>query len=104
MNESELDARLSVLLAPPDEFPDEIFTARVRRAILAEAHLAAARRAGWRRFGADLAGTAAVVAAFLLMSRLGGGGDGSLGLGAPLAAFVMLGFWTLAGLRPAAQR
>jgi hypothetical protein len=101
MNDNEIDARLSALLAPPEEFPDEVFTARVRRAILAEDRLEAARRASWRRFGGELAGTAAIVLAFLLLARISGGG--ATGLGPGLAAFVMIGFWTVAGLRPTPQ-
>ena len=99
MNEAETDARLRALLAPPDEFPDEIFTARVSRAILAEASLAAARRRAWRRFAAESAGSVAVLAAFLLLGRSVPPAD-MISLGPALAGLMLIGVWMLTALRP----
>jgi len=99
VNEAETDARLCALLALPDEFPDEIFTARVARAIHAEARLAAARRASWRRFAVDCAGTGAALAVFLLLGRAAPPSD-VLTWGPALAGLAMLGFWVLAAMRP----
>lgn len=99
MNEAEIDARLASLLAPPEEFPDEIFTARVRRQLLVEAQLVEARRRAMRRFAVELAGTAAVVAAFMLLGRLGPASD-VVGFGPALAGLALIGFWTVVGLRP----
>jgi len=103
MNETEIDSRLRALLAPPEEFPDEQFTARVRRGALAEDALRGARRRAWRRFGIELAGTAAVVIAFFALGRgdVAAAGEG-LSLGPAVAGFALLAFWTLAALRPGA--
>jgi hypothetical protein len=100
---NDIDARLAALLAPPDEHPDEYFAARVRRTILAEQSLEAARRSAWRRFAAELAGTAAIVLVFLLLGS-GGDGEGMLSFGPALAGVAALGLWTLVGLRPAGAR
>jgi hypothetical protein len=104
MNDNRTEARLRALLAPPDEFPDAHFTARVRRAILAEEAMRAARRRAWRRFAVELFGTAAIVLAFFVMGRgdAGAGGEG-FNLGPAVAGFTLLGFWTFAALRPGAR-
>ena len=99
MNEADTDARLRALLALPDEFPDEIFTARVARAIHAEARLAAARRMVWRRFAVDCAGTAAALAVFLLLGRAAPPSE-VITWGPALAGLAMLGFWMLIAIRP----
>ena len=105
MSEAEIDARLHALLAPPDEFPDALFTARVRRAILADEALRGARRQGWRRFATEVAGSLAVVLAFYLL----GGSEaapesGIVGFGPALAGLVLVAMWTLIALRPAPGR
>jgi hypothetical protein len=99
MNEDEIDSRLRALLAPPDEWPDEIFTRRVVGAIDAEARLAAARRRTWRRFAVDAAGSAAAVGAFLYLGGLEAP-TGVIQFGPALAGFVLLGLWVLTALRP----
>jgi hypothetical protein len=98
---NETDAKLQALLAPPDEFPDEIFTARVRRQVLAEAQLYEIRRRSLRRFAVELAGTAAAVAVFVLLGRTGAASD-TVGFGPALAGLALIAFWTVVGLRPAA--
>ena len=105
MNEAEIDARLGALLAPPDEFPDAVFAARVRRAILADEALRSARRRGWRRFAAELAGSLAVVLAFYLLRGSDSAAQGgTIGLGPALAGLVLVAMWTLVALRPAPGR
>ena len=101
MNDAEIDARLHALLAPPDEFPDDSFAGRVRWRILAEAQLEQARRRALRRFAMELAGTAAAVAVFLLLGRTEPASS-VVGFGPALAGLVLIGFWTVIGLRPAA--
>jgi len=103
MNDTAAEARLRDLLAPPDEFPDDHFIARVRRAILADEALRAARRRAWRRFAVELAGTAAVGVAFVVMGSGDAGAAGeSFNLGPAVAGFALLGLWTFAALRPGA--
>ena len=106
MNEAETDARLHALLAPPEEFADSIFTARVKRAILADEALRAARLRGWRRFGAELAGSLAVVLAFYVLGGADGAvtESGTIGFGPALAGLVLVAMWTLVALRPAPGR
>ena len=99
MNEAETDARLRALLAPPDEFPDELFAARVARTIHAEAHLVTARRATWRRFAVDCAGTGATLAVFLLLGLAAPPSD-VIGWSPALAGVAMIGFWVLTAMRP----
>ena len=65
------DARLAALFAEPARAPDEAFVARVERALAMERRFAAARRATWKRFLVEAAASAAVVAAFQLLWRLG---------------------------------
>ncbi len=98
----DLDARLAALLGPPDEFPDAIFTARMRRAVLAEEQFRAARRGSWRRFAVELAGSLAVIAAFLLLGLAQGPGDEVITFEPAMAALALVGFWTFVALRPAA--
>ncbi len=97
----DLDARLHALLSPPDEFPDEIFISRMRRAVLADEQLRAARRRSWRRFAVELAGSAAILAAFLLLGLAQGPGDDVIAFEPALAGLLMVGFWTFVALRPA---
>ncbi len=98
-----LDARLAHLLAPPDEFPDEIFTARTRRAVLAEEQLRAARRRSWSRFTVELLGSLAVLTAFLLLGLAQPPGDDVITFEPAMAALLLVGFWTFVALRPAGE-
>jgi hypothetical protein len=98
----DLEARLADLLAPPDEFPDEIFIARTRRAVLADDRLSAARRRSWQRFAVELAGSLAVLAAFLLIAGGQPPGDDLITFEPATAALMLVGFWTFVALRPAA--
>ncbi|HEX8443999.1 MAG TPA: hypothetical protein VF631_10185 [Allosphingosinicella sp.] len=95
----DLEARLSALLAPPDEFPDEIFTARMRRAVLAEERLRAARRGSWRRFAVELAGSLAVLAAYLLIASGQPPGDDLITFEPATAGLLLVGFWTFVAMR-----
>ena len=104
MNEDEIDSRLRALLAPPDEWPDEIFTRRVVGAIDAETRMAAARRRAWGRFAVESLASGAVIAAFYLLWRLA---PADLPLSefpvAPAAAAILvLLLWFGVELRPAA--
>ena len=94
-----LDEALRAMLAPPDEFPDAIFTARVRNVMLAEQRMNAARKASWRLFAIELFASGAVVIAFVLLARITPAA-GSLEPG--LIGFLLLALWVTAALRPAA--
>lgn len=105
MTEDEgIDARLTALLATPEAAPDEVFVAKVERAVLAEKRWAAARRRAWRRFAAECVASGAVIAAFYLLWRLA---PADLPLGefpvAPAAAAILVLFlWFGVELRPSA--
>lgn len=104
MNDGNTDERLSALFAAPEPAPDEAFIGRVERAVLAEQRMATARRALWRRFAVEAAGSIAVAAAFLLLGRLGpfeaGVGGGPFGPG--VAAGLVLLLWLAVEMRPVA--
>ena len=99
------DERIAALFASADRAPDEAFVVRIERAVRAEQRLAAARRTAWRRFAVECTASAAIVAAFDLLWRLG---SAELPLAqlpvAPgaAAAMLVLGLWFTVELRPAA--
>ena len=101
------DDRIAALFALPERAPDEAFVARIERAVLAEQRVAAARRTAWRRFAAECAASAAIVAVFDLLWRLR---PAELPLAqlpaapAAAAALLVLGLWFAIELRPAAGR
>ena len=99
----DLNAQLSALLAPPDEFPDEVFTARMRRAVLAEEKLRAATRRSWARFAAELAGSLAVLAAFLLLGRARPPSHDLITFEPALAALLLVCIWTFIAMRSPAK-
>lgn len=99
--DERIDIALSNLFAAPDAAPDDAFATRVARAIVAEQRIAAVRRASWRRFSLEVAASAAVAAAFVLLGRLA---PFSLDPGQPamtpaIAAALVLGLWFAVELR-----
>ena len=103
---TELDAKLEALFATPQAAPDEGFVARVDRAVMAEEKMIAAQAAMWRRFAVELAGSAAVVAAFYLLWKIApAGADADLVTTAPaIAAGMVLLLWLGVQLKPAPAR
>ena len=99
------DERIAALFASPERRPDEAFVARIERAVRAERRAAVARRMAWRRFAIECSASAAIVAAFGLLWRLGAA---ELPLAqfpvapAAAAAMLVLGLWFAVELRPAA--
>jgi len=97
-----IDERLAALFATAQALPDEAFVGRVERAVLAEQRMAAVRKALWRRFGIEAAGSIAVAAAFVLLGRLG---PFTLELGEgpfspAVAAGLALVLWLAVEMRP----
>jgi hypothetical protein len=102
-DEDRIDAGLSALLAEPEGAPDQAFVARIRRAVLAEQKMAAARRAVWRRFAVETLGSVAAVGAFYLLWRMAPADIevSSLTLAPFMAASFVLFLWLGLGLKPA---
>ena len=101
------DMALAAFLAAEDRAPDEAFVLRVSRQVEAEERLRAARRSAWRKFGMELAATGAVIAAFVLLSRLGAPGPKGAEIvpfSPAVIALILLGLWAVAALRPEATR
>jgi hypothetical protein len=98
------DRILRDFLGPPDREVDHVFAEQVRRTVLAEERVKAARRASWTKFGREtLASATLVVLAFLLTSH-----DALEPLAAsvlsPMTLVLLLfGIWTAATLRPASD-
>ena len=101
----DTDLRLEALLKTPPREADESFVGDVRRAVLVEARLAAARRAAWTRFAMEMAAAAAALAAFWLLARLGpADSDRFVPLFSPAAAgLTLLGLWVLVSTRPSGK-
>ena len=99
----DLDAQLSSLLALPDEFPDEVFNARMRRAVLADERLRASARLSWRRFAVELAGSVAVLAAFLLLGRAQPPSGDLITFESAMAAMLLVCIWTFVAMRSPAR-
>ena len=104
-DDQELDARLGALLRGPDAPPDAAFVRRIERLVAVEQRIEKARRAAWRRFAAEAAASGAVLAAFLLLGRLGAdsGADAAGFLSPATAAVLLIGLWFAVELRPAAS-
>lgn len=104
--DSLIDDQLAALFATAGAAPDESFVGRVERAVLAEQRMTAARKALWRRFGIEAAGSIAVVTAFVLLGRLGpfavelGQGPFSPAVAAGLALIL----WLAVEMRPVPRR
>ncbi|MEA3001135.1 MAG: hypothetical protein QOK17_2968 [Sphingomonadales bacterium] len=97
------DRLLRSLLATPDRAPDEAFVLRLQRLATAEQRLRAARQAAWTRFAAEMLATAALIVAFLLLSRLGPLADSGsiIPLFSPAAAgLLLLALWVGVSVRP----
>lgn len=102
---TDLDAKLQALFASLPTPPDESFVARVDRAVMAEEKMIAAQAAMWRRFGIELVGAAAVVAAFYLLWKIAPTGmETDLTTTAPaMAASMVLLLWLGVQLKPATR-
>ncbi|WP_422059024.1 hypothetical protein [Sphingopyxis sp.] len=83
-DESEIDAMLADVLAPPARAGDRQFVTRIDQAIDAEAALARAERRFWRSFAVEALAIGALLAALWLLS--------SSVLLAPLAGPAQWGF------------
>ena len=104
-NELVGEDRIGALLRGPEEAPDEQFVQLVERRVAAEQRFEGARRAMWRRFAVEAAGSAAMLAAFILLYRLAPhGAEGAASLLNPtVAAALLIGIWFAVELRPAAR-
>jgi hypothetical protein len=97
------DRLLRSLLAAPERAPDEAFALRLQRLVMAEQRLRAARRVAWTRFAVEMLATAALIVAFLLLSRLGPLADSGalIPLFSPAAAgLLLLVLWVGVSVRP----
>ena len=103
---TDLDAKLEALFATPPTPPDEQFAQRVDRAVLAEQKMIAAQAAMWRRFAVELAGAAAVIAAFYLLWKIAPAGMDidARSNGSALAASMVLLLWLGVQLKPTPAR
>lgn len=105
MDDSDLpvERRLGALLRGGERGPDEIFVARVQRRIEAELRLEAERKASWRRFASEAAGSLAVAVAFILVGRMAppAGSVDLLTFGPAMAAGLLIVFWLAIGMPPA---
>ncbi|MDB5691934.1 MAG: hypothetical protein JWO81_997 [Alphaproteobacteria bacterium] len=99
---ADADAMLKALLAVPGRGPDEAFASRVERAVRAEEKLRAARRAAWRRFTAEMAAAAALLAAFVLIERRAPADSLNLisPFGPAAAGLMLLALWIWVSIRP----
>ena len=101
---TDIDSKLSELLAHPATPPDESFVARVDRAVIAEERIIASQSALWRRFAAEAVGSAAIVTAFYLLWRVAPAEVAleELSLAPVAAAGMLLLLWLGTAFRPAA--
>jgi hypothetical protein len=101
---ADTDLLLKSLLAAPERAPDEDFALRLQRLVLVEDRLRAARRAAWTRFAVEMVASAALLVAFLLLSRLAPLGPDSGNfiplLGPAAAGLVLLALWVAVSVRP----
>ena len=106
MSEEMLDRQIGALLRGPERSPDEAFAQRVERRLAAELRLEAARQASWRRFGAEVAGSAGMLAAFVLLYRLAPQVplDAVSPVSPAVAAALLLALWFGVELRSSAAR
>ena len=104
-DEEELDRRIGALMRSERPADEQAFVAQVTQRLLADERLARARRAAWLRFASEALATAAVLCAFVLLGRLTpiGGGDLLPLLSPATAAILLVAFWFLVELRPAAE-
>jgi hypothetical protein len=103
----DIDLRLKAILEAPKRAPDEVFAARVRRALLAEERMRASSRRAWTRFAAEMAATASAILAFVLLAKIGPAPEsaGFIPLFSPAAAgLVMVALWVAVSVRPSEAR
>lgn len=102
---AETDLLLKSLLSAPERAPDEDFTLRMERLVLLETKLGVARRIAWTRFATEMVATAALIVAFLLLSRLAPpAADSIIPLFSPAAAgLLLLALWVAVSVRPGAS-
>jgi hypothetical protein len=103
----DIDLRLKAILAAPERAPDELFAARVRRAVLAEERMRASSRRAWTRFAAEMAATASAIMAFILLARIGPAPESAdfIPLFSPAAAgLLMIALWVAVSIRPSEAR
>lgn len=97
-NDSDIDAMLTTMLAPPARSGDRAFTVQVERAIDAQAAYARARARFWRSFGFEALAVAALLAALWLLSSAPLlaplAGSTHWGLAPPLLLILLLWFGT----------
>lgn len=97
-NESETDAILAAMLAPPDRNGDRGFAMRVDRSIDARMAYARARSRFWRSFAFEALAVAALLAALWLLSSAPMlaplAGAAHWGLAPPLLLILLLWFGT----------
>ncbi|MGV1684369.1 hypothetical protein [Sphingopyxis sp. NJF-3] len=96
--ETDGDAMLASLLAPPARGGDRGFVAEVERAIDAEAAYAGARRRFWRSFAFEALAVTALLAALWLLSATPllapFAGPAQWGVASPLLLVLLLWFGT----------
>jgi hypothetical protein len=102
-NEEALDAKLGELLKGAERGPDEIFLARMERALVAERRMEARSRLVWRRFAVEVIASIAVAAAFVLIGRAAPAAEeiGLIASGSLPAAGLLLILWMVVEFRPA---
>lgn len=103
IDKDPVEERLGALLRGT-QGSDPMFVARLERRLEAERRLELARKAEWGRFLRDIAATAALLVAFILLARAApDAADLANGASAPaLAAALLLAVWFAVELRPAA--
>jgi len=92
------DALLYDLLSIAERSPDEAFVLRIQKLALAEQRLRAAGQAALRRFVIQVAGSASIAAAFLLirMMAVTDSSGAALFSGSAAAGFTLLLVWLCA--------
>ncbi len=97
-NETDMDAVLTAMLAPPTRAGDRAFTVQVERAIDAQAVYARARARFWRSFAFEALAVGALLAALWLLSSApplaSFAGPSQWGLAPPLLLILLLWFAT----------
>ena len=93
---------LKTMLAAPERAPDELFAARMRRAVMADERIRAGARVAWTRFAAESAAAASAILAWVLLARITPTGDSAfIPLFSPaFAGLILLGLWTAVSVRP----
>lgn len=100
----EIDLKLRELLRSPDRSEDGLFAERVQRRLAAEERLAEARSAAWQRFALEAAASAAILAAFIFLTRIGRGSSSTfVSLFSPtMLGLLILALWVAVAGRPGA--